>query len=286
MRALGRWNVFAPLVWQAAAAQPWLVQKSARKFKVTIQSKLPLIFQLTLPSPFSSNSRRLQKCSRLTRRYRCAHRMNCDEARLHCSRWLSRTAMPRPCCSGQSCLCHAAVAANSIWWKVERLAAAESWSPPARHFEIPRQTARRSAIDTIIDTSGTVKWKFSITANANTNDRSRSPTSALLSWPNCTSAPRNRLIFKSRWLSCANAEFGRIPATEVCIDGGGVPLSVGDILLCRLTLELLRSLGGIIELIELMWCGDIGDLGATTRAPSGESGVLFSLPAFEIISIH
>lgn len=132
---------------------------------------------------------------------------------------------------------------------------------------------------------GSITWKIQITANANTNDRSRSPTSALLSWPNCTSAPKNRLIFKSRWLSCANAELGRIPATEVCIDGGGVPSSVGDKLLCRLTLELLRSLGGMIELIELMWCGDIGDLGAMTRAPSGESGVWRSLPALEVIKI-
>lgn len=34
MRTLSRWNVLAPLVWQAAVAQPWLVQKSAKKLKL------------------------------------------------------------------------------------------------------------------------------------------------------------------------------------------------------------------------------------------------------------
>ena len=54
------------------------------------------------------------------------------------------------------------------------------------------------------------------------------------------------------------------------IDGGGVsdPFTMGDVLPLRF---MAVTRGGT----KLLWwiCGLIGDLGATTRAPSGESGV-------------
>lgn len=55
--------------------------------------------------------------------------------------------------------------------------------------------------------------------------------------------------------------------------GGGVPLFVGDELLWRLTLELRFVDAGIIVVMGWMWCGEMGDRGAMTLAPSGESGV-------------
>lgn len=120
-----------------------------------------------------------------------------------------------------------------------------------------------------------------LTAKDKTSVRSRSPTSELVSCPNCTRAPKNRLIFSRRWLSWADDEFASKAeaAVGVTVGGGGVPLAVGEELLWRFTLELLVLAAGIMVL--MVWCGDIaGDLGAMTRAPSGESGVLHcSLPA-------
>lgn len=88
---------------------------------------------------------------------------------------------------------------------------------------------------------------FLLTAKDRTNDLRRSPTSAFVSCPNCTRAPRNRLIFNSRWLSCADDEFANNAETEDGVTvGGGVPLAVGDELLCRFTLELLVFDAGII----------------------------------------
>lgn len=107
-----------------------------------------------------------------------------------------------------------------------------------------------------------------LTANDKTSERRRSPTSGFVSCPNCTKAPRNLLIFNRRWLSCTDdVVLARMAVVE---DGGGVSLLGGDELLWRLTLELRFVVAGIIGWI---WWGEMGERGATTRAPSGESGV-------------
>jgi hypothetical protein len=90
-----------------------------------------------------------------------------------------------------------------------------------------------------------------LTVNDNTSDLSLSPTSAFVSCPNCTNAPKNLLTFNSRWLSCADVELANsAEADDGVTVGGGVPLAVGDEeLLWRWTLELLLFDAGIMVLM-------------------------------------
>jgi hypothetical protein len=83
-----------------------------------------------------------------------------------------------------------------------------------------------------------------LTASESTSERIRSPMSGLVSCPNCTRAPRNRLILSSRAPSLT--------------DGGGVIELTGDAPSLRLLLIVLRV--GTIE-FKLI-CGHIGECGA------------------------
>uniref|UniRef100_A0A182UFC0 Uncharacterized protein n=1 Tax=Anopheles melas TaxID=34690 RepID=A0A182UFC0_9DIPT len=89
--------------------------------------------------------------------------------------------------------------------------------------------------------------------NDSTRARTRSPVSTFASWPNCTSAPRNRRIFSSLAVSCWAAAAAAAAATAAAdagvMAGGGVrlprllplppPLTVpvGDELPWRLTCD-------------------------------------------------
>lgn len=165
-----------------------------------------------------------------------------------------------------------------------RLVEVESLSLPEQRFETLQLTTHRSVEENkklLISVDPYNSRLNELTASDKTKDLRRSPMSAFVSWPNWTRAPRNLRIFNKRWLSCPDELFANRAETDEGVTvGGGVPLAVGDELLCRFTLELLVFDAGIIVLTGWMWWGDIGDLGAITRAPSGESGVLHcSLPA-------
>lgn len=118
--------------------------------------------------------------------------------------------------------------------------------------------------------------RVKLTAIDMTSDLNLSPISAFVSCPNWINAPRKRRIFTNFWLSWADNELASNADVAVGVTvGGGVV--VGDELPCLFKLEL-RLGTDIIVVSGCIWCGDIGDRGATTLAPSGESGVHCSFP--------
>lgn len=108
-----------------------------------------------------------------------------------------------------------------------------------------------------------------LTAIDSTRDRILSPTSGLVSWPNCTKAPRNLRIF----VSFPDSDEKWFPV-DVFSDAG------------------VASGGGVIDPELLFFVGELqplrlrccGDLGVTTLAPSGESGVRhWSFPKIKMV---
>lgn len=132
---------------------------------------------------------------------------------------------------------------------------------------------------------------FQITANDKMSARTLSPMSGLVSWPNCTSAPRNRLTFVNALDGSCSIDGVVACGVAAAEAGGGVeePIYIHDTLFHLSTLSngnfrncLPLTMGEELPLRldlwdcnVLWWCGgDMGDFGATALALSGESGVL------------
>lgn len=104
-----------------------------------------------------------------------------------------------------------------------------------------------------------------LTASDNTSDLTRSPISAFVSCPNWTSAPKNLRIFSSLLESLLELLLLVVVfvVRESGVAGGGGVIEP----------ELPFLTGELLQPFRLVRCC-CGDLGVTTRAPSGESGVL------------
>lgn len=104
-----------------------------------------------------------------------------------------------------------------------------------------------------------------LTASDNTSDLTRSPISAFVSCPNCTRAPKNLRIFSSLLESLLELLLFVVVfvVSESGVAGGGGVIEP----------ELPFLTGELLHPFRLVRCC-CGDRGVTTRAPSGESGVL------------
>lgn len=129
-------------------------------------------------------------------------------------------------------------------------------------------------------------------ANDRTSARTRSPISALVSWPNCTRAPRKRRIFcRTRTVSCCAARLGTCTddgscccccCCSCCDDGGLIEPLGGEVL----PLPDIRSSCAVVEPpppppappLPLVSCAvGIGEMG---ECASGDSGVLHPSRSF------